>query len=224
MSTLNEVSIGISLFLSITAVYGLFNLRNQIEHQNVSRKWKKKIQGDRYVIKNLPEKNPDKLNEADLDEIRKFQTVADWLNRVYENDDWRFQDTGLLKSHHMNGNRACREIQIYFNQQLAGVINIICPDRNLKGRFDDIDISFNLFNARLFNGSEVYGMAMSVSQIVDPPDLTQDQYEKIKNYVISRMLFVVWQVRELESGPQNLNLMFSGPATWYRHRIQNEPT
>ena len=210
MTSFIEFCAMLALCLSIWGGYRVSQLSRHIGYEETSRRWRKKTHGKRFVPKILPEKPESILRDDDLSNIREFSGAADWLNKVYADYCWSFQDTGILKLHHLAGG-AYREIDVYYNQQRTGRIKIVCP--NIPGDHEQVRIHLDLMNARRFDGTSVYDLASSISEIVHPQLENRPQFDTM---IVSKMLQLTWQVGEDANSNPDLELTFVGKGSWFR--------
>jgi hypothetical protein len=210
MTTFIEICSIFALSLSLWSGYRASQLSRHIGYEEASRRWKKKIRGKRFAPKALPEKFDVVLADDDLANIREFAGAADWLNEIYSDNCWGFQDTGVLKLYDLSGG-SYREIDIYYNQQKMGFIKIICA--NIPGYEGEVQISVDIMNARQFDGKLIYDLAKSISQIVHP---RPENIQPLDSMIASKMLQLTWQVGEEANSNPNLALTFVGKGSWFR--------
>lgn len=175
-----------------------------------TRKWKKAISGPRYVPKHKPDQVSEYADEDDRRFYRDFAPVADYLNHVYEDSPWSFENTGRLESKGFETN-AEREIEIRYNQQKTGWIKLSSIDYGHE-RFGDISAELSLINGRTFGGYEVYRLAQTIGRIVTD---TPDERRENKTNTMAAMINVMWQVGEEAIGNPEIELSFEGKAEWY---------
>lgn len=209
-----------ALALAATNALGLRAVKRFVGFEEATRKWKKAIKGPRYKPKRLQEKDPEELREYDLANIREFEGVDDWLNGVYGDNAWSFQDTGVLKQEDLHGG-AYRTIEVRYNQQITGWIKVIRPRWNLSGG-EPVIVELDLINARQFQGSDVYGLAYTLSEIVHPAEKdTMSSREKI----LTEMVRVIWRVGEEAIVNPDFEVSFEGTGEWwmgYRRRVAED--
>lgn len=209
-----------ALALAATNALGLRAVKRFVGFEEATRKWKKAIKGPRYKPKRLPEKDPEELREYDLANIREFAGVDDWLNQLYTDSAWSFQDTGILKQEDLHGG-AYREIEIRYNQQVTGWIKVIRPRWNLSGT-EPVIVELDLINARQFHGSDVYGLALTLSEIVHP---AEEDTTSSREVILMMMVRLMWQVGEETIVNPDFKVSFKGTGEWwmgYRSRVAED--
>lgn len=208
-----------NVFLASMAAVVFFGVLREIEklkkHVHIedltpTKKWKKAISGPRYIPRHKPDQVSEYADEHERRFYRDFAPVADYLNRVYEDRPWSFENTGRLESKGFDTN-AEREIEIRYNQQKTGTIKLSCIEYGHE-RFGDIRADLSLLNGRTFGAYEVLGLAQTIGQIVTD---TPDERSKSQTNVMFAMINAMWQVGDEAIGNPEVELSFEGKADWY---------
>ncbi|HUQ35199.1 MAG TPA: hypothetical protein VM144_02360 [Aestuariivirga sp.] len=207
-----ETAAVVALIISIATAWEVARLRKHMHLEDLlpTRKWTKAITGPRYVPKHQPDQVSEYADEDDRRFYRDFAPVADYLNLVYGDSPWSFENTGRLESKGFETD-AEREIEIRYNQQKTGTIKLSCGQYGNE-RFGDIRADLNLLNGRTFGGYEVLGLAQTIGQIVTS---TPDERRENKTNTALAMINSMWQVGEETTGNPEVELSFEGKASWY---------
>lgn len=214
----------IALILSAGTAWELAKLRKHLHTEDFTRtrKWKRAISGPRYVPKHKPDKVSEYAKEHERRFYRDFAPVADLLNKWHEETPWSFENTGRLKTEPSEFG-AEREIEIRYNQQKTGVIELSCSryggvsghgvlDDILREQVGKVRAHLDLVNGRCFEGFDVLGLASSLADIVaDTPEAKQDA----NSAMMVRMINAMWQVGEEAFGNPSLEFWVDGNAEWY---------
>ena len=201
----------IALIFSAGTAWELAKLRKHLHMEDLTptRKWKKAISGPRYLPKHKPDQVSEYADEDDRRFYRDFAPVADYLNHVYEDSPWSFENSGRLETRVFEASE--REIEIRYNQQKTGWIKLSSIHYGDE-HFGDINAEFSLINGRTFGGNEVFGLAQTIGRIVTD---TPDERRKNKTNTMAAMINVMWQVGEESIGNPEIELSFEGKAEWY---------
>lgn len=151
--------------------------------------------------------------------ISEFAWVSGWLNYVYAASEWRFRDTDHSIAHTRAG-QSSREIEVHFSERLVGRIKIVI------GHLDSaepqmVDIHFDLFEARDFDAASVYNLAISAFRISSSKDSSHKDYSDAKQYILTQMVFLTWRMAQAGNDSGNLQLVFSGPGSWFKMLAKN---
>ncbi|HUQ36939.1 MAG TPA: hypothetical protein VM144_11245 [Aestuariivirga sp.] len=199
------VALGLSAITGWTVAQHL-----NIDHLAPRRSWQKRVRGLRHKPKHKPDQVP---IHADVDD-RRFYTdlypVADYLNQVYGDSPWSFENNGRLNCKGFDSN-AEREIEVWYNQQKTGKIKLSCISYGHE-RYGGITAQLHLTNGRLFAGNEVVGLAQTVGQIVTG---TPEEDRAIKASILTAMVDAMWQQGDEANVNPELELSFEGKAGWY---------
>ncbi len=210
----------LALLFSVVLFWELSKLRKFLHWDDLTphRKWRKAINGSRYV----PKHKIDKLSgyETDHDKrfLNDFAKVSDLLNIWNPDSPWSFENNGQIDSGLGSQNGTEREIEIRYNQQKTGVITLSCIDcakaytAQEVGRTGKIRMHLELINARHFEGYEVFHLANSLWAIVDGEPETR---QTVNSEIMMAMINACWQVGEKVFGNPPLDLSIFGNAHWY---------
>ena len=204
----------IALVVSGVTAWDVRKLDIQLHLGNLvpTKKWKKAVSGPKYLPVHKPDRVPGGAGPDDRRFYRDFALVADYLNEIYKEGSWSFENTGRLKmANHGSENGTEREILIRFNQQKTGTIRLSCSHYR-REHPRDIRANLILVNGRVFGGREVFQLAQSVGDIVtEEADILQASNINIMRAMIDTM----WQVGEEAPGNPELNVTFTGKAEWF---------
>ena len=144
-----------------------------------------------YNSKKMPEKNPDKLSDDIVVDMRQFSSFVSYLEEFespdwLDLDRWNFQDTGVLRDFGTSYG-AFRTIEIRHNNLVIGRIEVIRPSTKDK----ELWISFSLVGARRFSGSKIFGIARRLAYIVQPEGADLASLEKV---IYHKMILGTWRV------------------------------
>ena len=203
---------GVAFALSLVALWELNKVRKHLHLDDLTptRKWKKAFNGKKYV----PNHAQDEISEHADDDARRFYNdfagVAHYLNHLYEDTPWSFENSGQLETQYGESG-AEREIIIRYNQQRTGSIDMSCVHYGHES-FGDVRIDLSLINCRIFDGYEVFGLARSVTSIVTDTD--EERLESEKN-ILWAAIDSMWQLGDESIGNPELKCRAKGHARWY---------
>ncbi len=217
-----HLAANLALALSVSSIWGLIKVWKHLRMEDLipTRKWKKAINGPRYLPKHKPDKLSGNEEGYEIQFFKDFSKVADLLNTWYADSPWSFENNGWLDSGYGSESGAAREIEIRYNQQKTGVIKLSCinyekgyspANRDLSSAYK-INGHLELINARHFEGYEVFHLATSLGNILDgEPGSSQ----KVKSEMMMAMIHTSWQIGEEVFGNPPLEISISGNAQWY---------
>jgi hypothetical protein len=202
----------LSIFLAVVVFFlavMIFEIRRHLnlDDWTPSRKWKKRFAGSRRQPNCQPDEVPSLADERDTLFFQRTSKMADWLNSLYSETPWSFENTGRLEASLGSENGAERLIQVWYNQQRTGRIYMSTFHRPRKG--PTINVKLDLANSRMFDGSDVAQLGMSLAYLVcDTREEVQNAHDQIQSSMINAM----WQVNR-EFGNPELVFSFNGQLT-----------
>jgi hypothetical protein len=150
----------------------LETLRRQLGAQDLKplKKRMKAFEGPRRTPQHKPDRIPPDARKDDFRFYRDFAGAADYLNDLYADSQFSFENTGTLEASGLGSEGVERRIQIYHGQLPSGDIEISCINYAKADRLPfDVRVRLSLTNARFLEGYTVYNLAHSVSTIVSAP-------------------------------------------------------
>ena len=172
----------------------------------------------RYKPILLPEKISNEVPEEYLNNIRYYSRAAAYLNFCTE-PCWGFQDTCIIEEILPFRNGASRKIDIYYQGELTGKIELLCLQQHRA--ITQIQVQIGLQNARHISFHDVEGLAYSVASIAKSQNATENE---IADKISRAMLRTVWQVGEGTTAASNscLFLTFKGSGDVLREFFSRE--
>lgn len=202
----------IVFFVAGTLIWEIEKLKKYIHIDDLTpkRKWKKRFDGPKVLPKHKPDEVSEYASEADRRFYRDFAPVADYLNNTYEDGPWGFQNNGKLET--SLGSSVEREIEIWYNQNITGWIKVSCIDYGHERYSQSIRVELNLINARIYEGFEVMGLAMTIAQVVIG---TAEESQEAKASIQNAMIAAMWQIGPDVFGNPEIEFSATGKAEWF---------
>ncbi len=203
-----------AFILAAGAAWEVSKLKKHLHMEDLTptKKWKKAISGPKHIPKHKPDEGFEHGNADENRFYQDFSRVADYLNLVYEDTPWSFENTGRLETGFGSEFGASREIVVRHNQQLTGFIKLTCIDYGDES-FNDVSVRFDLLNGRIFDGLEVFGMAKTLGEIVQ--NSSEKRAAEIDTNILILMIDAMWKLGEEAHGNPEIKFTFSGKAEWY---------
>lgn len=212
-----------TFILSAGVAWEVLRLKKHLHMEGLmpTKKWKKAVRGPKYVPNHKPIQMSEYGDEDDLRFYRDFSRVADYLNELYNDEPWSFENTGRGDiANYGSENGTEFEIQIRYNQQITGEIRMSCI-HYLADRPHNIRVELNLTNSRIFNSYRVFGLAKSVSEVVSD----EERFQETEIKILAAMNECVWQIGEEANGNPDLEISFRGRAEWFlKHHAYSSRT
>ena len=177
-----------------------------------TRKWKKRFNGPKLIPKHKPDEVSEYASESDSRFYRDFAPVADYLNNIYLDEPWTFQNNGELETSFGFSDGVERNIDIWYNQQFTGEIKVSCIDYGHERYSQPIRVDLNLINARIYEGFEVMGLAMTIAQVVIG---TAEERQEAKASIQNAMIAAMWQIGPDVFGNPEIEFSATGKAEWF---------
>jgi hypothetical protein len=168
-----------------------------------TKKWLKGFKGPRHVPQHKPDKVSQYADEHDLRFYRDTAGIADWLNDLYADTPWSFENTGELDCA-LSGTSE-REIHGWYNEVQTCWLTVSTrsykPDRNRQ-----VTVEFELINGRAYPGLDVAVLCMEMAGLLGR---NADHLRDARDQVQTVMLAAMWQLGG-DFGNEPINVRFSG--------------
>lgn len=181
-----------ALFLSAVLLWQVQKIRKHIHLDDTTptRKWKKRIEGKRYVPKYIPDQVPSRADKRDIAFYRDTADITKYLNAIYSETPWAFQDTGKLDGGLGSEKGAEREIEVWHNQVKTAWISLSSRGYG-QGELSHVFVYLDLINGRIFDGHEIHGLAQTVASLVCN---TTDELRAAETSIHRTMIDAIWQI------------------------------
>ncbi len=189
-------SLRIAVFALILAIFATWRAEElarffHVADNKPNKFWKKKISAKKHFVSHRPD---DKTvlahaDDRDLQFLADFWGFADYLNEVYLNTPWSFENSGRVESGLGTEHGASRTIEVRYNEQQAGTIETSSFGYGNR----PVRVEINLVNARHFQSHDVLGLAGTVSELI----CNADNLPIMRQQIYEAMLNCMWEV-----GPQ----------------------
>ncbi len=208
--------------LALVYVFLLWLLWLLIQHLKQKRERERREAS--YADRRTPQHKRDEIPQNASDDDRKFYkdfaATADYLNMLYEETDFSFENTGKLEPSGYTDD-AEREIKIWHGQLPSGSITIGCRHHGSPelavGR---VKFKLSLVNARFMSGNEVFSLATEVSRMVAVDEEDQKQVW-LQIGILHRMVDAMWRTGEESTTTLDVDFVFVGrPPDWFFEHMQ----
>jgi hypothetical protein len=182
----------IALTLSVGLLWEVQKIRKHIHLDDMTptRKWKKRIEGKRYVPKHIPDQVPSGAGKRDIAFYRDTVGITKYLNAIYSETPWAFQDAGKLDGGLGSEKGAERTIEVWHNQIKTAWICLSSIDYGDR-ESSYVSAELDLINGRIFDGHEIHGLAHTVASLVCT---TTDERQAAETSIHRTMIDAMWQV------------------------------
>lgn len=197
-----------ALIMSVGLIWEVWKIRKHLHLEDLTptRKWKKAFRGPRHVPKHRPDQAPESAEKPDFLFYKDSAKAAQYLNTLYADSPWAFQDTGELHGGWGSEKGAEREIEVWYNQVKTGRISISARRYGQQSVLG-VNTSFELINGRVYEGTDVIGLAMSIAGIVIT---TSEEKLEARDHVHATMIDTMWQLGAESLGNSPINFDFWG--------------
>ena len=197
----------VSFALALGLAWELLGIR---KHLNLAdwtptRSWKKRFGGKRHTPRHSPDQVSDRADEHDRRFYRDTSRIADWLNDLYADTPWAFENTGRLEAALGSETGSEREIVGWYNGVQTCWIKLSTTSYEPR-HHQPVRVDFELINGRMYGGREVLGLAQSVAGLVCA---TPEELCEARDQIHSAMIDAMWQLGGEFGNPQ-LEIHFSG--------------
>jgi hypothetical protein len=180
----------LSLFALLLASVAIWRAEELARYLHISdntpnKAWKKRVSQSKHQVAHKQDAEIELQGADELDRafLSDFWGVADYLNAIYANDPWSFENSGRVEA---GLGTASREIEIRYNEQVTGFIKI----SSIKNFEFPVRLKIELLNARHFDCYEIMGIAETAAFLV----CDVDEIQRVRQQVQGAMLQCVWQL------------------------------
>ena len=204
-----------SLWLSMK-IWRHFDLENQMS----TRKWRKAINGQKFSVQHKSDLHPQGTTQAQAAFFNDTALLAKYLNLQLAYTPWAFEESERLSIDHYG---AEREIYVRYNMQRTGSIAMEADGYESEHPYSagQIRCRFSLINARFFEFSEVFQIAVGLAGLV----CDEEKIETEKISIALTALQTGWRIGKEAFGNPTFEYSVRGnhlkviarEATWWPH-------
>ena len=160
-----------------------------LDSQMSTKKWRKAINGPKFSVQLKSDLHPRGTTQSQAAFFNDSASVAKHLNLRLADTRWAFEESGKLSIDHYG---AEREIYVRYNMQRTGSVSMEADGYESKNQYNEgqIRCRFSLINARFFEFSEVFQIAVGLAGLI----CDEDKLESEKISIALTALQTVWPI------------------------------